>query len=441
MFPVSLNPWLLIGCLAFFPAVRAADFKIRVDRENGVYASGESATWTIETVNLASEETAPASVNYKLVSNSLDTLQAGEIRLAAGRGRFSASREAPGTLMLVLESAGFPRPVTSGAVFDPQALKPSLPRPDDFEAFWAGKVKEAEAVPLNPVLTPEVSSNDDVELWQITLDNVRGVKVRGQLARPKGHEAKKLPAMLIVQWAGFYPLARQWAVRPASEGWLVLNTQAHDIPVYEPREVYQTIQNGTHKDFYKIGNEDRETSYYLGMYLGTVQAVRYLKSRPDWDGTVLVVRGGSQGGMLALVAAGLNAGSVTGTMAKVPGGCDLNGQVAGNRSGLPDWWNSALERSNPQKVRRAAEYYDVVNFASMIKSPTLIGIALGDLTCPPPGMFIVNNQLKAPQELFIMPSASHGTNRINPHRPYDNKEAEWLEALKQNNVPPTAKLR
>lgn len=438
----AFYPWAILSlALAFTVSVmRPADFKVRVDREDGVYSPGENAFWTVETLNLKPKETAPNSLRYKLVSNNLNTLQEGELTLENGRGSFSATRRTPGMLMLILEVSGA-KEVTCGAVFDPQELKPSLPRPADFDSFWAKAIQEAQAVPLNPVLASEESPNQEVELWQVTLDNVRDAKIRGQLARPKGYPGEKFPGMVIFQWAGFYPLAKPWVVEPAAQGWLVLNTQAHDIPVYETREMYQRIQNTTHQDFYKVGNEDRETSYYLGMYLSTVQAIRYLKGRPDWDGTVLVVRGGSQGGMLALVAAALNAESVTGVMAKVPGGCDLNGNVAGNRSGFPDWWNAATERPDRRKVRRVAEYYDVVNFAPRIKAPTLIGIALGDLTCPPVGMFITSNQLNVSHELFILPSAGHGATPINPHKPYDNKEANWLRLLKQNKSPPTTRQR
>lgn len=93
----------------------------------------------------------------------------------------------------------------------------------------------------------------------------------------------------------------------------------------------------------------------------------------------------------------------------------------------------------PEKVRRTAEYYDLVNFAPMIKAPTLVGVALGDRICPPPGIFIVSNQLNSAHELLVMPSAGHDSTPLNPHRAFDDKEAGWLESLKQGETPSTAK--
>src|SRR5438034_1096186 len=66
----------------------------------------------------------------------------------------------------------------------PEKIEPSAPRPDDFDEFWAAKIKELEAVPANPQLESAESGKPDVEYWKITMDNVGGGKIHGQLARP-----------------------------------------------------------------------------------------------------------------------------------------------------------------------------------------------------------------------------------------------------------------
>ncbi|NJM41079.1 MAG: acetylxylan esterase [Anaerolineae bacterium] len=37
---------------------------------------------------------------------------------------------------------------------DPSTYELTLKKPDDFDAFWANVMTEANAVPLNPSLTP-----------------------------------------------------------------------------------------------------------------------------------------------------------------------------------------------------------------------------------------------------------------------------------------------
>ena len=120
------------------------------------------------------------------------------------------------------------------------------------------------------------------------------------------------------------------------------------------------------------------------MYLSCYRAAEYLTTRPDWDGKTLVVQGGSQGGMQALVTAALHP-KVTAALASVPAGCDMRGPDAGRLPGWPMWyWN--VGDKDPAKVRRAREYFDVVNFAPRIKCPVLVGIGLIDEVCPPEGI-------------------------------------------------------
>lgn len=92
------------------------------------------------------------------------------------------------------------------------------------------------------------------------MDNIRGSHIRGQLARPK--QGEKLPAMLIVQWAGVYPLQKSWVTERAAEGWLTLNLNAHDLPIDETEQFYRDQASGPLNDYPAIGNDDRETSYF-----------------------------------------------------------------------------------------------------------------------------------------------------------------------------------
>ena len=280
-----------------------------------------------------------------------------------------------------------------------QKIQPALPRPEDFDAFWEAKLKDLADVAMNPKLDPADAGKPNVDYFKITLDNIRGSHIRGQLARPK--QGGKLPAMLIVQWAGVYPLQKGWVTSRAAEGWLVLNINAHDLPIDESEQFYKDQAAGPLKDYPAIGNDDRETSYFLRMYLSCYRAAQYLTERTDWDGRTLVVTGGSQGGLQSIVTAGLHP-KISAALACVPAGCDLNGPVAGRMPGWPMWyWKT--QGKDEAKVRRAAGYYDVVNFASRVKCPVLIGVGLIDTTCPSPGVFAAYNQLQGPKEIVVLP--------------------------------------
>ncbi len=239
--------------------------------------------------------------------------------------------------------------------------------------------------------------------------------------------------MLIVQWAGVYPLQKSWVLGRAAEGWLVLNVNAHDLPIDQPEPFYQDQARGPLNNYPSIGNDDREKSYFLRMYLSCFRAAQYLAERPDWDGHTLVVTGGSQGGLQSIVTAALHP-RVSAVMACVPAGCDLNGPQANRLPGWPMWyWQT--QGKDEAKVRATARYYDVVNFASRVKCPVLIGVGLIDTVCPSPGVFSAFNQLRGPKEIVVLPFGEHG--EINhSHAPYYTRFNVWNEALVRGMAAP-----
>src|SRR4028119_1133514 len=269
-----------------------------------------------------------------------------------------------------------------------------------------------------------------LSLLDISFNNIRGTKVRGQLARPK--KGAKLPALLIVQWAGVYPLNKDWATGRAREGWLTLNVNAHDLPIDAPAEFYKQQADTALKDYPAIGNENRETSYFLRMYLSCYRAADYLASRSDWDGKTLVVMGGSQGGLQAMMIAGLHP-KVTAMLANVPAGADQTGPLVGRQPGWPMWYYQTRGKDSA-KVIATSKYFDVVNFASRVKCPALVGVGLIDTTCPPHGIAAAFNQLQGPKELLVMERADHqGQN--NTQAAYYERSTQWLRQLAAGNPP------
>ena len=197
----------------------------------------------------------------------------GKVVLSGGKGRIEAHLDEPGWLLAevsIRPAQGKQIKALGGAVVAPEMIQPALPRPADFDAFWQTKLQELAAVPANAKLEPGESGRANIEYAKITLDDVRGSHIRGQLARPK--KGDKLPAMLIVQWAGVYGLQKNWVVDRSAEGWLVLNINAHDLPIDAPGKFYQDQSSGPLNNYPAIGNDDRETSYFLRMYLSCFRA-------------------------------------------------------------------------------------------------------------------------------------------------------------------------
>lgn len=414
----------------------AQEILVSAEKKGGVYAPGEKIVW-----RLAVKGEGVEKLSYVLRKGNLTAMGQGDLALKDGAAELETKLDEPGTIFAEFTATVTGKPAVknwAGAAIAPEKIAPSAAPPDDFDAFWKSKVEELGAVPANPVLEAAEGGDPAVDYWKISLDNIRGSKIRGQLARPKAvlGSGDKLPALLIVQWAGVYPLQKSWATGRAKSGWLTLNINAHDLPIDEKPDFYKAQNEGALKGYPAIGKDDREKSYFLKMYLSCHRAAEYLTTRPDWDGKTLVVMGTSQGGLQAIMTGGFHP-KITALLANVPAGCDHTGALIGRQSGWPQLLGGGAGPFD-EKVIATSKYYDVVNFARRIKCPALVAVGLIDQTCPPAGIMAAVNQMQGPKELLIMEHSDH-QGRNNSQAAYHSKSNEWLRALAAGKAVPVAR--
>jgi cephalosporin-C deacetylase-like acetyl esterase len=416
---------------AFISVCPAQVMSVVPDKTNGVYEVGDTVHWQVQWSGMARP-----SAHYRLLKDGLTETRQGNLEFSNNIAQLE-SRFIDSSTMLVevkwTSNDGKEGRAVGGAVAAPAGIGLSAPCPADFDEFWKSKLKELKKVPANPKLESVEVNRPNVSYWKITLDNIRGTHIHGQLARPT--QGKKFPALLIVQWAGVYGLQTNWVTDRAAEGWLVLNIEPHDLPIDEPASFYKEQGSGPLKNYWAIGNDDRDTSYYLRMYLSCYRAAEYLAKRKDWDGDTLVVMGDSQGGMQTLMLAGLDPGRITAALALVPAGCDMLGPQAGRAPGWPHWYDNT-EGKDAGKVHEASRYYDVVNFAQRIKCPVLIGLGLRDEVCPPSSVLAAVNVIKSPKEVVILPRSGHQDEHGTQAAYNQRKYGVWLPALRQGKSAP-----
>ncbi len=417
---------LLSAALAF-----AADplLSLTPDHDTGIYKPGEPVTWTVD---IKSGDRAGLTALPYRVSKDGGKAEAasGTIDLSAGPAKITASREDPGALRAEIK---LPDPAKSlpigvgGAVVSPEKIGPVCPAPADFDAFWKTKLDELAKVASNPQVekigTEGLRNAEGVDLYRVTLDNIRGTHARGLLARPA--QGEKFPALLVVNFAGVYPLDKNMITSEAKEGWLALNINAHDLPPDESEAFYKDQKENALKNYIYFGNDDRDQSYFVRMFLGCVRGAEYLASRPDWNGKVLVVTGVSQGGLQSFATAALYP-KITAVVTGVPAGADVYGATANPPHAVawPYWLNNWGPRDrDPEKVKQTAGYFDTIYFAARIRCPALVGVGLLDNAACPWGVIAAYNAIPQPKELIVMPLADH-------HGSGGSQNAYFQEALK-----------
>jgi cephalosporin-C deacetylase-like acetyl esterase/lysophospholipase L1-like esterase len=400
----------------------AAQLKLVPDHASGIYELGEKVGWTVTIAD--GDSHSGATYKYTAKKNNLELVKSGEFDLSSGKARIEVPVSEPEMVYVEVKPAddgADSHPAVAGAAVAPSQLKPDAPRPADFDDFWAAEIAALKAVPANPLLSPGDSGTLNVDYATITMDNIDGAHIHGQLAKPK--KEGKLPALVIFQWASPpYPLQKTWVTDHAQQGWLTLNVEPHDVLPDQPQSYYDALPSAI-KHYESIGNNDRDRSYFLRMYLGDYRALDYIADRPDWDGKTLVVMGTSMGGQQSLCVAGLHP-KVTHLIVNVPAGCDTNGPLHGRQASYPFF------PPNDPKIMETALYFDAVNFAPKIKAKSMVAFGFVDTISAPAGIWTAFNLIPGEKEAVPMIDSPHNHQATaEQQRAYTERSAEWLSAL------------
>jgi len=383
---------------------KGVSLKVLTDRPEAVYHVGETVVFKI----VLAKDGKPVigeSIAYILANDGLWQVDRGTLPLTGKPLTVKGRLDAPGFLRCKVsyedkDKKGYNTLAAAG--FDPLDIKPSLPVPDDFDAFWAGKKKDLAKVPMKPVLTPTKSPDEAIACFDVQVRCLGGMPVSGYFARPKASRPKRLPAILSVHGAGVRSSSLGVAVRDAQYGALALDINAHGLPNGRPKQYYRDLKDGRLKGYPLHGRENRETSYFLGMYLRLMRAMDFLTAQPEWDGRTLIVHGSSQGGGQSIVAAGLDP-RVTAFAANVPAMCEHTGKI----NGWPRLARGVAEGKADPKILQAARYFDAMNFATRTRAAALVSVGFIDSTCRPTSVYAAYNNLRGKKRITNEPMMTH----------------------------------
>ena len=273
--------------------------------------------------------------------------------------------------------------------------------------FWAAQKAKLAAVPMKPVLTPVKTADAKIQVFDVQIPCVGPRPVSGYFGRPVGAAPKSLPAILHVHGAGVRSANLGAATGGAHMNFLSLDINAHGIPNGKPSQFYTDLNNGELKGYPTSVRDDREKCYFLGMFLRLVRAMEFLTSQPEWDGKVLIVEGGSQGGGQSIAAAGLDP-RVTFIAAGVPAICDHSGKAIGRINGWPKLVPDKDGKPDPKSLE-AARYFDAMNFAARAKAEAIFSVGFIDGVCPPSSVYAAYNNLPGKKQMVIEPLMGHAS--------------------------------
>ena len=393
---------------------RLATVQVRVapDHRDWSYKLGESVSFRV-TITADNEPITNVPISYTVGPEMMNLNEQQGMVPLEGLVIEGGTMKDPGFLRLSVKAkvAGKEYKGAATAAFDPQLIQPTQVEPADFDAFWdAGKAELAKIpVDLQKTLIPERCTSK-VNVYHVSFKNITNSwegssRVYGILCEPKA--PGKYPAILRVPGAGIRPY--EGDIGTAERGAITLEIGVHGIPVNMPKDVYTQLYSAGLANYWTFNFDNKKDYYYRRIYLGCLRANDVLTSLPDWDGKNLVVAGGSQGGQLSIVTAGLDS-RVTALSAVHPAACDLTGPLHGRAGGWPhpfrSWDGKPAANATPERIATSA-YYDTVNFARRVKAPGFYTWGYNDDVCPPTSCYAAYNIITAPKELALTLQLAH----------------------------------
>ena len=395
------------------------------DHADWEYKTGEPAVFRI----IVMQNSVPvknARISWQVGPERMKPLQAAVETAADGSVTLkSFTMKEPGFLRCIAttEVQGTTYRGLATASYNALQLQPTVQKPADFDAFWNAGKKELSQLPVDARLTllPDRGSAL-TDVYHVSLQGYGRSRLYGILCLPK--KEGKYPALLQVPGAGVRPYSPD--LEMADRGMIVFTIGIHGIPVNLDPVVYSSLGAGALSAYFFFNAGDRDKFYYKRVYLNCIRANDFITGLPQYNGALAVTEG-SQGGALSLVTAVLDP-RVKWLAAYHPALCDLTVYLQGRAGGWPHFYSEANAPAyNTDAVRKTLPYYDVVNFASGLKTEGFYSWGFNDETCPPTSMYAAYNVIQAPKSLMKYPDTGHWTYTAQRQRVND-----WLtEKLKK----------
>lgn len=391
------------------PTEKYVKVVVAPDHDNWTYKTGEKVKFTI-TVLQNGNPLKDVKLRYEIGPEKMEAVKKESAELAKGSLTVDGGTMKTGGFLrciAVAEVDGREYRGLGTAGFDPQTISPTVANPSDFVRFWEEAKAEAAKIPMDTKMTllPE-RCTENVNVYHVNIQNYRnGSRVYGILCVPK--KEGKYPALLKVPGAGIRPY--QGDVATAEQGIITLEIGIHGIPVNLDPQVYSDLGAGALSGYQWFNLDNRDRYYYKRVYLGCVRANDFLVSLPQFDGVNLGVSGGSQGGALSIITAALDS-RVKYLAAFYPALSDMTGYLKGRAGGWPHMFDkNNLPYNSLKEKQETIQYYDVVNFARLVKIPGYYSWGYNDETCPPTSMYAAYNVISAPKELHLALETGHWT--------------------------------
>lgn len=298
-------------------------------------------------------------------------------------------------------------------------------RPADFAAFWDHTLGETRSHPLDVRFDPVSAGLPLVDVYDLAYRGYGGHPVRGWFLMPKG--GARSAVIKFIGYGGGRSFAHEhlfWAA--TGRAVLVMDTRGQGSG-WAPGVTADPVgSDPSHQGFMTRGIQRKEDYFYRRVYADAVRAIEAARAFPGIDPTRISLTGGSQGGGIALAAAGL-VPDVAAVMPDVPFLCDFwRGVTMATRDPFLEIARYlSVHRSVEDQVFATLNYFDGVHFSGLAKAPALFSVGIMDTICPPSTVYAAYNAYAGAKEM-----ARYTFNDHEGGGPFQlERQREWLDRV------------
>lgn len=412
---------LLLLSIMSFSGLMAENYPYRSDylfvatpnHADWLYKTGENAKIEVQFYKYGMPR--DGKLSYSVANDMLADDAHGAVELKNGRAVINiGTKKTPGfrdvRMSVTVDCETYSHHVKVG--FDADKIQPYTKEPADFESFWQKTLADMHKSPLSYTIEEAKEyTTSKFTCYLVKLATVGRNSMYGYLFIPKDAKPGSCPAVLCPPGAGIKTIKEPLRHRYyADNGFIRFEIDIHGLDPRLSTSTFADLSNAFNSESngYMENGIDNPNRYYMRhVYAGIIRCLDFLTSLPEWDGKNLVVQGGSQGGALSIVAAGLDK-RVTQCVVNHPAISDMAAYVEKGRTGGWPHMNRIPGVLTPNNIRTLS-YFDVVNFARHVSCPVFMTWGYNDNSVPPTTSYAVWNTLKCPKESLITPINEHWT--------------------------------
>jgi cephalosporin-C deacetylase len=285
--------------------------------------------------------------------------------------------------------------------------------PDGLDRWWRARLDEARAAAREPAVTRyEAGTYAPVEVYDAEFSGAGGDRIKAWYLLPGGGMAAG--TQTVVKFIGY------GGGRGGPAEHLLLPALGYALLVMDTRGQggrWTTGATGDHADGWHAGPENAnvmtrgiarpEDYYYTRLF---TDAVRAVETACALTGAARVaVTGMSQGGGLALAAAGLVPDLVAVCHADVPFLCDIQRGITmapeAPYTEVPEFLAHQVDLI--PAALDTLRYVDCALLARRITAQCLLSVGLMDGICPPSTVYAAYNEIRSGKDLSVHPFTGH----------------------------------